>query len=88
MLSKEKKENISYEVIRTLYSKFSDFPEDAAKNRNAPFHKAFLEAFKDKLEGKVTDIPIFISLSSWSHGLNTSLGQSFFENISHVGALS
>lgn len=84
MLSEEKKENISYEVIRTLYSKFRDFPEDAAKNRNAPFHKAFLEAFKDKLEGKVSDIPIFISLSSWSHGLNTSLGQSFFEKVSHI----
>lgn len=84
MLSKEEKEDISYEVIRTLYSKFSDFPEDATKNRNAPFHKAFLEAFKDKLEGKVSDIPMFISLSSWSHGLNTSLGQSFFENVSHI----
>lgn len=79
-----KKERIALEVIRTLKSKFDDFPEDASDNRNAPFHEAFLEAFKIKIEKYVTDIPIFISLASWMHGLNTSLGQSFFERTAHI----
>ncbi len=79
-----KKEKIALEVIKTLKSKFDDFPEDATNNRNAPFHEAFLEAFKIKIERYVTDIPIFISLASWMHGLNTTLGQSFFENVAHI----
>jgi len=77
------KEKIATEVIKTLVSRFENFPEDATQNRNAPFHKAFLNAFADKFDGKVSDIPFFISLSSWLQGLNTTLGQTFFENISH-----
>jgi len=76
-------EKISIEVIKTLVSRFESFPENANGNRNAPFHEAFLNAFSDKLEGKVSDVPFFISLSSWLHGLNTTLGQSFFENIAN-----
>ena len=79
-----KKEKIALEVIRTLKSKFEDFPEDASDNRNAPFHEAFLEAFKIKIEKYVTNVPIFVSLASWMHGLNTSLGQSFFEKAAHI----
>lgn len=78
------KEKISHTVIRTLYTKFSDFPEDAANNRNAPFHEAFLKAFENKFSGKVADIPFFISLNSWFHGLNTTLGQTFFEKVAHI----
>ncbi|MDP2209819.1 MAG: TdeIII family type II restriction endonuclease [Bacteroidota bacterium] len=84
MLSADKKEKIAHAVIKTLYSKFSDFPEDASENRNAPFHEAFLNAFQHKFAGKVSDISFFISLSSWFHGLNTTLGQSFFEKVSHI----
>lgn len=84
MLNNEKIQKISCAVIKTTYAKFLDFPIDASRNRNAPFHKAFLNAFSDKLEGKVSDIPFFISLSSWFHGLNTTLGQSFFEKVSHI----
>lgn len=84
MLTTNKKERVSIEVIKTLFSRFEKFPEDASNNRNAPFHEAFLEAFKDRFEGKVSDIPLFISLSSWCHGLNTTLGQSFFEKVSHI----
>lgn len=75
------KEKISIEVIKVLLSRFDNFPEDSSNNRNAPFHQAFLNAFSDKFEGKVSDIPFFISLSSWAHGLSTTLGQNFFENI-------
>jgi hypothetical protein len=78
------KELIAIEVIRTLYAQFDKFPEGETNNRNAPFHEAFLNAFSEKLEGKVSSIPVFISLASWMHGLNTSLGQSFLEKTAHI----
>ena len=82
-LSKKQKEKISLEVIKTLLTRFDSFPEDASRNRNAPFHESFLRAFSDKLNEKVLDTPFFISLSSWLQGLNTTLGQTFFENVAH-----
>jgi len=78
------KELIAIEVIRTLFRQFEKFPEDEINNRNAPFHQAFLNAFTEKLHNKVNSIPVFISLASWIHGLNTSLGQSFLENTAHI----
>lgn len=84
MFSPQIKEEIALAVIKVLLSRFDSFPEDSLKNRNAPFHEAFLNAFSDKLEEKISDIPYFISLSSWLHGLSTSLGQSFFERVAHV----
>ncbi|MFZ3064096.1 MAG: TdeIII family type II restriction endonuclease [Nitrospirota bacterium] len=83
-ISKDKIEKISLEVIKVLFTRFEKFPEDASSNRNAPFHTAFLNAFADKFEGKVSNLPFFISLSSWLHGLNTTLGQTFFENVAHI----
>lgn len=83
-LADKKKERIAREVISTLVSRFNTFPDNASGNRNAPFHEAFLKAFADKLDGKIPDFPFFISLSSWLHGLSTTLGQSFFENVAHV----
>ncbi|SMM98974.1 type II restriction endonuclease TdeIII [uncultured Candidatus Thioglobus sp.] len=82
-LSNKIKERIALEVIRTLVTRFENFPENANNNRNAPFHEAFLSAFSEKFKKNVSDIPFFISLSSWMHGLNTTLGQTFFENIAH-----
>lgn len=79
-----KKEKIALQVIKTLYSRFENFPENASDNRNAPFHEAFLEAFKLKIEKHVTSVPIFVSLASWMHGLNTSIGQSFFEKTAQI----
>lgn len=78
------KEKIAIQVIKTLHSRFDNFPEDASDNRNAPFHAAFLNAFKLKLEKHVTSVPIFVSLASWMHGLNTSIGQSFFERTAQI----
>lgn len=83
-ISKERIEKISLEVIKVLYTRFEKFPEDASSNRNAPFHTAFLNAFADKFQGKVSNLPFFISLSSWLHGLNTTLGQAFFENVAYI----
>lgn len=82
-LSDQVKEKISIEVIKTLVTRFESFPEDASNNRNAPFHEKFLNAFSDKLQNKISDTSFFISLSSWLHGLNTTLGQAFFENVAH-----
>ncbi|MBO4778251.1 MAG: TdeIII family type II restriction endonuclease [Bacteroidales bacterium] len=84
MIESRKKERIAQTIIKILVSRFSSFPEDGNNNRNAPFHVAFLNAFSDKLNGRVRDIPDYISLSSWLQGLNTSLGQSFFESVAHI----
>jgi hypothetical protein len=67
MISDFQKEKIAIQVIRTLYSQFEKFPEDASKNRNAPFHEAFMKAFANKLDGKVSSIPVFISLKISGH---------------------
>ena len=83
-MTNQQKEKISIEVVKILKTRFENFPEDASNNRNAPFHEAFLTAFSDKLDGKVSDVPLFISLASWLHGLNTTLGQVFFENVAHI----
>jgi hypothetical protein len=79
-----KKQQIAVTVIKVLLKRFETFPLDASNNRNAPFHEAFLKAFKDNFENKVSDVPFFISLSSWLHGLNTTLGQTFFEKVAHI----
>ncbi|MCP9493318.1 MAG: TdeIII family type II restriction endonuclease [Pyrinomonadaceae bacterium MAG19_C2-C3] len=84
MIDTLKQEKIALEVIKVLKSRFDSFPDDLAQSRNAPFHQAFLGAFADKLTGKVLSIPFFISLSSWAHGLSTTLGQNFFENVAHI----
>jgi hypothetical protein len=82
-LSNEQKEKIAIEVIKTLLTRFEKFPKNALNNRNAPFHESFLVAFSNQLHGYISDISFFISLSSWLHGLNTTLGQMFFEKIAH-----
>lgn len=84
MITPKKTQQIATTVIKILLQRFETFPADASNNRNAPFHEAFLNAFQDKFNGKVSDIPFFISLSSWLHGLNTTLGQTFFEKVAHV----
>lgn len=80
----KQREQIAQAVIKVLYTRFNSFPEEDGVNRNAPFHVAFLKAFQTKLDGRVKDVPDFINLSSWMHGLNTSLGQSFFETVAHI----
>lgn len=83
-MNNNKKERISHTVISILLSRFDSFPEDATSNRNAPFHESFLKAFANKLEGKVPSIPYFITMSSWMHGLNTTMGQTYFERTAHI----
>lgn len=83
-ISRDKLEKLSHLVINVLFKRFENFPGDSMNNRNAPFHEAFLQAFSDKFQGRVVDIPFFISLSSWLHELNTTLGQTFFEGAAHI----
>lgn len=77
-------QKISEIVIDILFKRFESFPENSDKNRNAPFHESFLQAFSDKLGDLQTSSSALISLSSWLHGLNTSLGQTFFEKVAHA----
>lgn len=84
MINQKKTQQIAITVIKILLQRFETFPIDASNNRNAPFHEAFLNAFQNKFHGKVSDVPFFISLSSWLHGLNTTLGQTFFEKVAHI----
>ena len=84
MITNEQKELIAIEVIRTLRSQFEKFPDEETVNRNAPFHELFLKTFSEKFKNRIKSIPDFISLASWMHGLNTSLGQPFFEKTSHI----
>ena len=83
-MNQTKTQQIALEVIKVLKTRFDNFPKSANENRNAPFHEAFLNAFKDKIEKYVDNVPYLISLSNWLHGLNTTLGQSFFENVAHI----
>jgi hypothetical protein len=83
-ISKEKQEKISLLIIKVLISRFKSFPNDLTNSRNSPFHNAFINAFSDKINTKINDIPFLINLSSWLHGLNTTLGQTFFENLAHI----
>lgn len=82
-LTKDQKNRIEEIAKSILLSRIDSFPDQSSLIRNAPFHEAFLEGFKHKLKPLKIDIPYLIALSSWLHGLNTSLG-SGFENIAHV----
>ncbi len=79
-----KKQLIAFEIIKVLKMRFDSFPNKSTIARNAPFHKAFLAAFEEKLYSANTNPNALINLSSWMHGLNTTLGQSFFESVSHI----
>lgn len=83
-MNNRKKELIAQAVIKVLVSRFDSFPENGTNNRNAPFHEAFVQAFSEKLNGRVNNIPDYLSLSSWLQGLNTSLGQTFFETVAQI----
>ncbi len=72
------------EVIKViLLRRIESFPEMGAQIRNAPFHMALLDCFREKLEPLNVEMPYLIAIASWLQGLNTSLGTGF-ENISHI----
>lgn len=79
-----KQQLIALETIKILKSRADSFPDDTTIARNAPFHKAFLKAFESKFEELNTNSDVLLNVSSWIHGLNTTLGQSFFEGVAHI----
>lgn len=83
-MDNRKRQEIAKVIIKLLKSRFDTFPEDATSPRNAPFHKAFLQAFSEKFDAAGTNVDAMISMSSWMHGLNTTLGQVFFESVAHI----
>lgn len=82
-LTQDQQNRISEVVKDILLRRIENFPELGAQIRNAPFHRAFLEYFRERLEPLNIEMPYLIALASWLHGLNTSLGTGF-ENISHI----
>ena len=83
LLSEDCKTRIQEVVKDILVSRLKKFPSDSSDNRNAPFHDAFLSAFRAQLSAANIDTPYLVALASWMHGLNGSLG-SGFENIAHI----
>ncbi len=83
-MTNEIRQEISKVIIKVLKSKFDTFPIDAIQPRNAPFHKAFLQAFSEKFNQVGTNVDAMLSMSSWMHGLNTTMGQTFFESVAHI----
>lgn len=82
-LSQDQTNRIEEIVKGILSRRIETFPEDASAVRNAPFHEIILEAFEDRIGVLNIKIPYLIALSSWLHGLNTSLGTGF-EQLAHV----
>lgn len=82
-LDRDRKTRIQEVVKDILVSRLEKFPADASANRNAPFHEAFLDAFRDQLKETNLDTPYLVAIASWMHGLNTSLGTGF-ENVAHI----
>ena len=83
MMNENKKQMIAFEAIKILKSRYDSFPDNTTAVRNAPFHKAFLRAFESRFDELHTNSDALLNVSSWIHGLNTTLGQSFFEGVAH-----
>jgi hypothetical protein len=82
-LSKEQKNRIKEEIKKILESRIESFPDLSSQNRNAPFHNAFLECFKEQFKELNIETPRLVAIASWMHGLSTSLG-SGFENMANI----
>ena len=82
-LIQDQQNRISEVVKDILLRRIDNFPELGAQIRNAPFHRAFLECFRERLGPLNIEMPYLVAIASWLHGLNTSIGTGF-ENISHI----
>lgn len=77
MTTKLQRELIAIETIKVLYRQLKELVEAVNPRQRKIYSDAFFNSLFDWQYG-------MISLSSWMHGLNTSLGQSFFENVAHI----
>lgn len=83
MLTQEQKNRISEVIKKILISRHESFPTPTAEIRNAPFHDLILKAFEERLKPYNVTSAQLIAISSWFHGLSTSLGSSY-ESIAHI----
>lgn len=77
MITESQKELIAIETIKVLYCQVKEIVEAVNPIQAKKHSNTFFESLVANIFGE-------ISLSSWMHGLNTSLGQSFFENVAHI----
>lgn len=82
-LTKDQKDRIEEEVKKILDRRRQSFPSNTSLLRNAPFHDLFLSCFHEEFKKYKLETPKLIAITSWMHGLNTSLGTGF-ENIAHI----
>jgi len=82
-LTVDQKNRVSEEVKKILTSRIESFPDLSSLNRNAPFHDAVLDCFKEQFRGLNIETPRLVAIASWLHGLSTSLGTGF-ENFGHI----
>lgn len=78
-----KRDQIEEVIKKILASRIESFPELNHQNRNAPFHDLVLQAFGDQLRNLSVPTPYLVAISSWMHGLSTSLG-SGFESLAQI----
>ncbi|MGI8556126.1 MAG: TdeIII family type II restriction endonuclease [Pyrinomonadaceae bacterium] len=77
MITKRQKEQIAIETIKVLYCQIKEISETINFSQTKTYIETFFNSLFDRNFGT-------ISLSSWMHGLNTSLGQSFFERTAYI----
>src|SRR3989344_1274485 len=82
-ISKEKRDMISEVIKDILISRAASFPKFDYQNRNAPFHDLILKAFEKQLKQINVPTAYLVAISSWLHGLSTSLGNGF-EALAHI----
>ena|SRR5450759_5425946 len=87
MISNDKKELIAFEVIKILQKSTDYIQENLITSDKNPFYASFYAGITSNVKGNcLTEINEhdFISFSGWLYGLNTALGQSFFESVAHI----
>jgi len=82
-INQDKKNRIEEVVKKILATRIKTFPTLDSRNRNAPFHELIVSAFQEQFKHINVPIPYLVALSSWMHGLSTSLG-SGFESLAHI----
>ena len=87
MISDTKRELIAIEVIKILNKSTEYIQDNFSTTDKNPFYMSFYKGITSNLSDNCfvkNNEGDFIGFSSWLHGLNTTLGQSFFENVAHI----
>lgn len=77
MIAKLQKERIAVETVKVLYCQIKEITQTINSRQTKQYIETLFHSLFDWKFGT-------ISLSSWMHGLNTSLGQSFFERTAYI----